>query len=530
MRSILLNYELHVSGCIQEYETYSYNMTRLRKNIIYNVLGRTSTLILSFVAVKYIYSGLGEDALGLIYFVMAINTLLSFALDMGVSTTTTREVSAHYGSDSRYIKDLIQTASLLYWSIFVLIGASIFLIAPYLVENWIILKSIDNDAATTNLRILGISSFLALPKSLYASIFKGLQRMEYNNVIDVVLAALRQGGIIVVLTQNYGLLEVVCWIASTYILEIVVYVWSTTKFLPPDALMPSYSHHVVLRNVSFALNMMAITICRIIHRQLDKLVLSKLLPIGTLGTYSLAQRGVSLGELVSSAINLAAYPSFAANQGGKNSEVVTARYWKLQDLMSVGNALVIGFIPFAMVPILTLVFSRDIAEDLFIPVVLLCLHSYLFCIRKIPTTIAVAFGFPEIEFKTLFYSLFIVIPFSIFTIDRYGLVGAPLGLLLLDIIYLLYAMPRICTLCLDFPMSKWYVHAMAYTALFIVSYGSLLLINTKLGTTNLLSLLSCYVIATVIFIVCSFFIMSDDFKHSIVITFRSYVHGINGFR
>ncbi len=81
---------------------YPYEiMSRLKKNIIYNVFGRVSLVILSFVAVKFIYSGLGEDALGLIYFVLTLNALLSFVLEMGITTTTTREVSAHFENDSQ---------------------------------------------------------------------------------------------------------------------------------------------------------------------------------------------------------------------------------------------------------------------------------------------------------------------------------------------------------------------------------------------------------------------------------------------
>ena len=70
--------------------------SRLKKNIVYNVGGQISLLLLSFVAVKFIFSDLGEDALGLIYFVMTINSLLAYVFEIGITTTTTREVSAYY--------------------------------------------------------------------------------------------------------------------------------------------------------------------------------------------------------------------------------------------------------------------------------------------------------------------------------------------------------------------------------------------------------------------------------------------------
>ena len=491
-------------------------MSRLKKNIIYNVFGRISLLILSFVAVKFIYSGLGEDALGLIYFVMTINTLLSFVLEMGITSTTTREVSAHFQNDSKYITHLIRTASLFYWLSFVLIGGAVYLLAPLLVEKWLILKTIDQELAVFTLRVLGITSFLALPKSLYASLFRGLQRMEFNNIIDVLSSALRQCGIIVILNQEYGLLEVVYWMSFTYVTEVIIYLGMVGKFFPFISFIPGYFHNVAKRNVNFASKMMLTTICGILHRQLDKLILSKLLPIGVLGTYSLAQRGVSIGELVSNAINSAAYPVFSSLQREDKHGEIMERYRKLQDLMCVANAVILGAIPFAMVPVLTIIFTKEVAQSLFVPVILMCSHSYLFCIKQVSGNIAVALGKPEIELRTLLYSLIFVIPFSVFAIRRFGLVGAPLGLLMLDIVYYVYAVPKYCKLCLKLPVIEWYVHAFKYISLIIIAYGPMLYAVISTEKFDLVFLIAGYFASTFVFILGSFFVVSGEFKGVIV--------------
>jgi len=491
-------------------------MSRLKKNIIYNVFGRVSLLILSFVAVKFIYSGLGEDALGLIYFVMTINTLLSFVLEMGITTTTTREVSAHFENDSQYITHLIRTASLIYWLCFILIGGAVFLLAPFLVENWLILKTIDKELAVFTLRVLGITSFLALPKSLYASLFNGLQRMEFNNIIDVFISALRQCGIIVILKQEYSLLEVVYWISFTYVIEVIIYLSMLGKFFSFISFLPGYFHDVAKRNVDFASKMMVMTICGILHRQLDKLIISKLLPIGVLGTYSLAQRGASVGDLVSNAINSAAYPLFSSLQGEDKRGQIMEQYRKLQDFMCVGNAVILSAIPFATVPVLTTIFTKEVAQSLFFPVILMCLHSYLYCIKQIPGAFAIAMGIPEIELRTLFYSLFFVIPFSIFAIRRFGVVGAPLGLLMLDIVYYVYAIPKYCKLCLKLPLIEWYVHAFKYISLIIIAYGTMLYAITRVGNFDLISLTVGYFAATFVFVLGSFFVVSNELKATIV--------------
>ena len=152
-------------------------VSRLSKNIIYNLLGQGFLLVLSLVAVRYIFRQLGEDALGVIYFTAVMNAVLCAVLEMGICSTTVREVSAHFESDPDYVKDVIRTFSLLYWGLYVLLVVIIFLLAPFLVTNWISLKTMNVTTATHVLRVLGVASLIALPKSFYVSLFRGLQRI-----------------------------------------------------------------------------------------------------------------------------------------------------------------------------------------------------------------------------------------------------------------------------------------------------------------------------------------------------------------
>jgi len=55
-------------------------MSRLSKNIASNVLGQGLSLILSFVAVRCVFRGLGGDALGLIYFSQSVSLVLPVAI------------------------------------------------------------------------------------------------------------------------------------------------------------------------------------------------------------------------------------------------------------------------------------------------------------------------------------------------------------------------------------------------------------------------------------------------------------------
>src|SRR5579859_2117917 len=160
-------------------------MTRLTRNIIYNVAGQGLVLVLSLIAVRFIFRRLGDDVFGLIFFNIVLTAVLVSALELGISATIVREVSSYFDSDRPYVKALIGTASLLYWGFGLLLVMVILFTAPLLVTHWVNLKSLDPGTAATTLRILSATTLVALPKTLYTSVFRGRQMMALNNLIDV---------------------------------------------------------------------------------------------------------------------------------------------------------------------------------------------------------------------------------------------------------------------------------------------------------------------------------------------------------
>src|SRR5713226_5929384 len=112
-------------------------MSRLAKNIIYNLGGQGLLLIFGFVAARYVFRQLGEDGLGIIYFTAALNVLLCGALEMGFCSTTVREVSGHHELEPAYVVDLIRTTSSFYWGAYLVLAVALWAGAPVIVEKWI---------------------------------------------------------------------------------------------------------------------------------------------------------------------------------------------------------------------------------------------------------------------------------------------------------------------------------------------------------------------------------------------------------
>ena len=491
-------------------------MSRLSKNIIYNFIGQGLLLILGFVSVKFIFKQLGEDALGIIFFTSMMNAVIRSVLDMGICSTSVREISGSYKTEPEYIKDLIQTFSLFYWLAYILLAVTIFFMAPVLVTKWINLKTMDVETATTVLRILGITSIIAFPKSFYASIFRGLQRMEFNNFIDVFTTGFQQTGAILILGLKGTLFHVVYWFAGCYILGVLIYLIVSIRFFSPKVLCPGYSSSVIKRNWHFASRMMATTMIATVHTQIDKIIISKFLPVGVLGYYSLAYTNVSKGTMLTGAVAQAAYPAFSElYQTGNHAELMS-KYRKMQDLLCFGTVPIFAAVPFAALPLFSYILDENIARQLLLPIIFLCIAFYMNGTLNVPYMLSLAAGKPGIATKLNFYELFVTPPVSLILICFFGLSGAGFSFVFYHMFAYLVGVPMMCEECLKISSKEWYFHVGRIFVLIGLSYGVAGVFLKFFFSPAILSLLIAYTGASVIFLTGAYFLIGKELREVLV--------------
>ncbi|MGB9487179.1 MAG: oligosaccharide flippase family protein, partial [Terriglobia bacterium] len=423
-------------------------MSRVSKNILYNLLGQGLLVILGFVAVKFIFKQLGQDALGIIYFTFTLNALLTAILALGINETTVREVAAFHVEDPTYIKHLLQTASFFYWSLYVLAALALYASAPWLVTKWINLDTLSPFTATRILRVLGIASLLALPRSFYVSTLRGIQRMEFTNLIDVGTSALQQFGTIGILFLGGGLIQVTHWMAGCYLLGLVVYVTVSAHFFGFKVFVPRISASVIDRNAGYTFRLAGITVLSMIHMQSDKAIVSKLLSLGVFGYYSMAYNAVSRGMLVSASVSQAVFPSFSALYKQGDRDGLMCQYRKLEDLLCYAVMPIFAAIPFAARPLFTFVLNAEAARMLLWPVTFLSIGFCMNGTMSIPYVLSLAVGKPEIAVRSNTYALFVVLPVTALLVYQFGIAGAGFSWVFYHLFTYAIMMPWICSQCL----------------------------------------------------------------------------------
>jgi O-antigen/teichoic acid export membrane protein len=475
-------------------------MSRLRRNILYNLAGQAVLMGLGLLAVRFVFRQLGPDAFGIVLFSQTVNAVLVAVLELGVSSTTVREVAAHSGDDPGYVRDLLRTATLLYWGAYLVLAAGLLLGAPLIVGHWIHLQSMDPGTAVRLVQVLGVGSLLTLPRSLYVSVLRGLQEMGFNNAVDVGMLALQQLGMIAILIKGGGPMAVGLWLSAGYGVALAAYIVVCARFVSWPALRPGYSKRAITRNLHFSGQMAVISTLGMVHMQSDKLAVSKLLPIGDLGTYGFASTLAAGVSRVTTSIVQAGFPAFAALHQGGDRAMLLRQYRRLHLLVTCLTPPLFAALTFGTTPIFAYVFNPSVARALVVPVALLCGGWFLNATLNVPYVLSLAMGRPDIGARQNLLALVVVLPVAVLAVMRFGLRGAAFGWVFYQLFAYVYGVPRICRECLGISPLFWYREVSRVTVVLVLSYGAAYWLALTVGGGSLLWLIACYAGGSVAYI------------------------------
>lgn len=493
-----------------------HQVTTLSKNVVFNLVGQALALAMGFIAVRFIFRQLGSDVFGIIYFNLTVAAVLTTVLELGVLATTVREISSHYDTEPGYINSLIRTASLLYWTMGLVVLGVVFLTAPLLVEKWIILTTIDAGTAATLLRILSVGTMVALPRALYTSLFRGRQRMAINNAIDVGTAIVQQLGVVILLRLGSGPFLVAGWLSASVLVGTLVYIAMAGRLFSWRALMPGFDAAVVRRNVRFTTLMMSNSLLATVLNLSDKLLVSKLLAVAEFGLYGFASATIGRATLVTTAIGQAALPSFSSLfKKGDRSELLR-QYHKLQDLVCFGTLPMFAAICFGALPGYTYLFSSSIADRLLLLTAFLALGFYMSAAVNTAYMVSVAMGKPQIVVRANVLAIFIVLPITVLLIFAHGITGAAFSVVFYQAFAFIYVVPRICRQCLHLRPAAWYLHYFKAFGLGVIAYGLSWTLIARTGSYSLVALTLAYIVGSAAFAFGAYFLIGRDLRGTIL--------------
>ena len=396
------------------------------KNILANYIGRFWGFLSAFLFTPIYIHFLGVEGFSIISFSLVIAGFMS-VLDAGLSATLSRE----FAIKSNSILDKEKTLSTFEWFYF---GVSLFIIliififSNQIASNWLNLDKMNPLAVSNYLKIIGVGIAFQLLADFYIGGLMGLEKQVKGNIYQVGWGVVRNGLLVIPLyfypsMELFFVWQTVTTIVYAYLLRNALI--KELKVKIPIIRKPIIDKVILIRTWKFAIGMFLISLVASFNTQMDKLAISKLLPISTLGYYTIA---ISLSQaivLLITPMSSAIIPRLTSLYSEKNNGEIISLFKKMTLLISI---LVFSFgcnIFFFAKELIWIWTDNNILADhssQFIPVLIIGMIMYSFQI--LPYAIAIANGYTKLNNYLGLISLVVTLPGYWIMTNAYGAMGA----------------------------------------------------------------------------------------------------------
>lgn len=387
---------------------------------------------------------LGPEAYGLVGFFVATTALLG-VLDLGITPAVNRQVARYraLATDAQTIRDFIRTTEIIYLAIGVGIGIVLFFLLPKLGARWSNAASIGAGDVLTALRIMGILAAVQWPISFYQGILFGLDRQLAANVVTVSSALLRSfGAVAVLIFVRPTALAFFGWqlcIATFQVASLALLAWS---LLPPGPPRPSFRVGLLADIRHFAAGVGITSIFTFALRQSDKLVLIRTVSLGLFGYYSVASVIGGGLAFISAPVFTSAFPRFTILvERGDREEMIRLYHRACQFVALITAPLAVVLALYMSLTIRAWTGDPVVVANAAIPAAILTLGTFINGLVGVPYDIQIAHGFTRLGVYKNAIGVIILVPATYLLSKRYGLPGAAIAWLILNIGYLLIEMP-----------------------------------------------------------------------------------------
>jgi O-antigen/teichoic acid export membrane protein len=389
---------------------------------------------------------LGAEAYGLASLAVTFRAIAT-SLDQGLTTTMNREL-ARSPAQTRppgETRDLARSLELAYWAFAGLVGLGCIASAPFVADHWLNPGRLDAGTVREALVLIGVLLAIELPLNAYAGGLQGLRQQVALNVLTSVAAVVRFAGAAIVVAflspTVRAFLSWQCLAAFGATVAAGRLMWSR---LPPSGAAPRFRWRALHDVRHFALGVAVVAISGVLIQHVDKLVLMRLVPLESLGHYTVAATLSGLVYQVVGPIHAAAFPRLAASVAAGDEAGLRRQYHGASQLMAM------AVMPLAAV--LTLFPGQVLGLWISDPVLvtaargvlpIMAVTAAINAVLTVPYALQLAHGYLRLSLVASVAATLVLPPLVAALTARHGLPGAAAGYAIYNVVILLIGPPLV---------------------------------------------------------------------------------------
>jgi O-antigen/teichoic acid export membrane protein len=435
---------------------------RSAKNVLWNLLGGIWAGILVVLVTPWYVSRLGYEGYGIVGIWLMMQVMMGL-LDAGIGFTVVREFSDSLKNreNPQFSNDLLRTAESIYWSISLLCAIFFLFLASYVNRYWLNDHRLSEAYIVNVLRWMSVALCLQFPYSLYSSGLTGLQEHGKMNFLNIIGSSLRYGGGAAVLyfktdLNYFFIVQAVVSLIQTFLTRSVV--WSIVSGMTIRP--PIISIKIVQKLWRFSAGMALTALSGVLLANMDRIILSKMMPTSELGKYSVAFTASGLLQLGILPFYRAFFPRYSELVSSDNPKELQYEYFQSCRFMA-GIIIPMGIVGWVFAPNIVKIWLWK--DDLIVTSVFRWLLIGITCsgLMWLPTALQQAHRWTSLHASMIIGALIIGCPLMILAIKTYGSVGA-------TAVWVLHGIS-------DLTLGLWLMHRRLLKGKLFVWYKSVLL-------------------------------------------------------
>lgn len=261
----------------------------LKKNTIANYIGQGYTILLAVVILPLYLKRLGAEAYGLVGFFLVMQAWLNL-LDMGLTPTLAREVARIRGGacDFAELRRLLRSLEVVFLILSVVIGLGIVIGSNWAAHNWLKVETLTYSDVAYCIALMGIMVGIRWFAALYRSGIRGMECLVWLNGTNMLIETLRfVGGLALLHWISREPIHFFEYQLSIGIIELMFMGVKFYSLLPGKGGHFGFSWESIRGILPFASGIAYLAFIWVLLTQLDKLLLSHLLPLKEYGYFAL---------------------------------------------------------------------------------------------------------------------------------------------------------------------------------------------------------------------------------------------------
>lgn len=173
----------------------SLKVMSLKKNIIFNYIGRFYIVLISILILPLYFKYLGAAAFGLIGIYALMQSWFSI-FNLGLTAALSREVAYCYSHENGFlkIKQLLRSLEIIFLLIIFMIAIGIMLSSHWIAYHWLKIENLNYHEVSYCIVLMGLSICFRFFADLYRAGISGIEQQVWLNVASIFLSTAQYGG------------------------------------------------------------------------------------------------------------------------------------------------------------------------------------------------------------------------------------------------------------------------------------------------------------------------------------------------